>query len=57
MWCRYPPSEVVEAVVGQLEEQRTFLEELQYGAGVEASLAVDLRLSGEPLIRRDGVEH
>lgn len=46
MWCRYPPSEVVEAVVGQLEEQRTFLEELQYGAGVEASLAVDLRLSG-----------
>ena len=48
MWCRYPPSEVVEEVVGQLEEQRAALEELQYAAGVEASLTVDLRLSGAP---------
>ena len=52
VWCRYPPSEAVETAVAALEESRLGLAELQAATGIDASLAVALRLSGMYLYTR-----
>ena len=46
----YEPSEAVVAAVRALEDARSALFDLQAAAGVHVPLAVDLRLTGVPLL-------